>query len=398
MDNSSAGRPSKRSLVKKTKLGRDKIQLDLTKEYGLVLEGGGAKGAFQIGAWKALREAGVRIKGVAGVSVGALNGALICMDDIERAEKIWQDINYDKVMNMDGNIVKEIKNVVKDKGLDIEPLKKLIHETIDEDKIRESTCELYATTFSLTDKKLINADVKKLPEGEMENMLLASSFLPVFKTEKLGGKLYTDGGGFNNVPLDVLVDRNYKDIIVIRIYGIGLDREKKVKIPEDTQVYHIAPLEDLGGILEFDKKRSRKNMALGYLEAERLLYGLAGRRYYIYAPYKEPYYFDKMMSELELLKIYMEAELKEELKEEGRHILNGYRFYTEDVFPELAKSMKLKDGWDYRDLYLMILEELALKMKLFRYRVYTVDELLKAIRKALLETERESENKLLTIR
>lgn len=398
MDNSSAGRPSKRPLVKKTKLGRDKIQLDLTKEYGLVLEGGGAKGAFQIGAWKALREAGVRIKGVAGVSVGALNGALICMDDIERAEKIWQDINYDKVMNMDGNIVKEIKNVVKDKGLDIEPLKKLIHETIDEDKIRESTCELYATTFSLTDKKLINADVKKLPEGEMENMLLASSFLPVFKTEKLGGKLYTDGGGFNNVPLDVLVDRNYKDIIVIRIYGIGLDREKKVKIPKDTQVYHIAPLEDLGGILEFDKKRSRKNMALGYLEAERLLYGLAGRRYYIYAPYKEPYYFDKMMSELELLKIYMEAELKEELKEEGRHILNGYRFYTEDVFPELAKSMKLKDGWDYRDLYLMILEELALKMKLFRYRVYTVDELLKAIRKALLETERESENKLLTIR
>lgn len=398
MDNSSAGRPSKRPLVKKTKLGRDKIQLDLTKEYGLVLEGGGAKGAFQIGAWKALREAGVRIKGVAGVSVGALNGALICMDDIERAEKIWQDINYDKVMNMDGNIVKEIKNVVKDKGLDIEPLKKLIHETIDEDKIRESTCELYATTFSLTDKKLINADVKKLPEGEMENMLLASSFLPVFKTEKLGGKLYTDGGGFNNVPLDVLVDRNYKDIIVIRIYGIGLDREKKVKIPEDTQVYHIAPLEDLGGILEFDKKRSRKNMALGYLEAERLLYGLAGRRYYIYAPYKEPYYFDKMMSELELLKIYMEAELKEELKEEGRHILNGYRFYTEDVFPELAKSMKLKDGWDYRDLYLMILEELALKMKVFRYRVYTVDELLKAIRKALLETERESENKLLTIR
>lgn len=398
MDNSSAGRPSKRPLVKKTKLGRDKIQLDLTKEYGLVLEGGGAKGAFQIGAWKALREAGVRIKGVAGVSVGALNGALICMDDIERAEKIWQDINYDKVMNMDGNIVKEIKNVVKDKGLDIEPLKKLIHETIDEDKIRESTCELYATTFSLTDKKLINADVKKLPEGEMENMLLASSFLPVFKTEKLGGKLYTDGGGFNNVPLDVLVDRNYKDIIVIRIYGIGLDREKKVKIPEDTQVYHIAPLEDLGGILEFDKKRSRKNMALGYLEAERLLYGLAGRRYYIYAPYKEPYYFDKMMSELELLKIYMEAELKEELKEEGRHILNGYRFYTEDIFPELAKNMKLKDGWDYRDLYLMILEELALKMKLFRYRVYTVDELLKEIRKALLETERESENKLLTIR
>ena len=55
--------------------------IDLTKEYGLVLEGGGAKGAYQIGAWKAMREAGVKIKGIAGTSVGALNGALICMDE-----------------------------------------------------------------------------------------------------------------------------------------------------------------------------------------------------------------------------------------------------------------------------------------------------------------------------
>ena len=51
--------------------------LDLTKEYGLVLDGGGARGAYQIGAWKALKEAGVKISAVAGTSVGALNGALI---------------------------------------------------------------------------------------------------------------------------------------------------------------------------------------------------------------------------------------------------------------------------------------------------------------------------------
>ena len=70
------------------------LKLDLTKEYGIVLEGGGAKGAYQIGAWKALREAGVRIKGIAGASVGSLNGALICMDDLEKAEDIWKNIEY----------------------------------------------------------------------------------------------------------------------------------------------------------------------------------------------------------------------------------------------------------------------------------------------------------------
>ena len=58
--------------------------IDLTKEYGLVLDGGGARGAYQIGAWKALAEAGVRIRGIAGTSVGALNGALICMGDVKK--------------------------------------------------------------------------------------------------------------------------------------------------------------------------------------------------------------------------------------------------------------------------------------------------------------------------
>ena len=73
--------------------------IDLTNEYGLVLEGGGAKGAYQIGAWKALREAGVKLKGIAGTSVGALNGALICMGDYENARKVWENITYSRIMS-----------------------------------------------------------------------------------------------------------------------------------------------------------------------------------------------------------------------------------------------------------------------------------------------------------
>ena len=376
-------------MVRKVNLGQDKIKLDLSREYGLVLEGGGAKGSFQIGAWRALREAGIKIKGVSGVSVGALNGALICMDDPEKAEDIWHNINYSAVMDFNMNTgsiletAEEIKKLIKDRGVDITPLKKLLHETVDEEKIRNSHCELFATTFSVSDMKLLNLDVKSASEGKMEEILLASAFFPVFKTEKLSGKLYTDGGGFNNVPLDVLVDRGYQDVIVVRIYGPGYDREKKVKIPEGTNIYHIAPREELGGVLEFDKKRSRKNMALGYLEASRLLYGLDGRRYYIYAPYEEPYYFDRMMSELELLKIYLEAVLDEE----ALAYLDGYRFYTENVFPELAGELKLKPDWDYKDMYLAILEELAVTFKISRYRVYKADELAREIHKSLLKAD-----------
>ena len=85
-----------------------KLQLDLSKEYGIVLEGGGAKGAYQIGAWRALREAGIRIKGAAGTSVGALNGALICMDDFEKAERIWENISYSRVMDVDDELMERL--------------------------------------------------------------------------------------------------------------------------------------------------------------------------------------------------------------------------------------------------------------------------------------------------
>ena len=55
------------------------------KPYGLVLAGGGAKGAYQIGAWKAMREMGVTFNAVAGVSIGSINGALIVADEYEKA-------------------------------------------------------------------------------------------------------------------------------------------------------------------------------------------------------------------------------------------------------------------------------------------------------------------------
>lgn len=364
------------------------IKLDLDKEYGIVLEGGGAKGAYQIGAWKALSEAGVKIKGIAGVSVGALNGALICMDDYDKARYIWENISYSKIMDVDDNLLSQVKSgawkdmnfhellaaakkLLKDGGFDITPLKELLEQTVDEEKIRNSDRELYTVTISLSDRKPVVMDVKEADEGEIKDMLLASAYFPVFKPEKLGGKYYTDGGGYNNVPVDVLIDKGYKDIIIMRIYGLGLDTERFLEIPEDVNLYHIAPRQDLGGILEFDKKKSRRNMMLGYLDAKRMLYGLCGRAYYIDAPFSETYYFDKMMSEMELLKYY----IKPELNEEEWKAMESYRFFTERLFPQKARELKLGEDWDYKDMYIAVLEDLAKRLRINRYRIYGADDL-----------------------
>lgn len=368
------------------------IKLDLNKEYGIVLEGGGAKGAYQIGAWKALREAGVRINAIAGASVGALNGALMCMDDLETAEKIWRNISYSDVMNVDDELMESLKSknfrslnlpeilnsglqVIKGRGFDITPLRELMANAIDEEKIRNSDRKLYTITYSVSERKELVVDINQAEPGTMEDMLLASAYFMAFKNEKLQGKRYMDGGSVNNVPVDVLLDRGWRDIIIIRIYGWGFDKERVVKIPEDANVYHIAPRQGLGGILEFDKRQSRKNMTLGYYDGLRFLYGLYGRVYYICAPYGEAYYFDKMMSEIELIKRYIEKELDEESYGQ----LEGYRFFTEVMFPHLAVVLKLKEGWNYKDLYLAVLEDMAKRLKIKRFKVYTVDELVKKI-------------------
>lgn len=380
--------------------GEDRLQLqiDMEKTYGIVLEGGGARGAYQVGAWKALREAGIRIKGIAGASVGGLNGALMCMDDLKKAESIWKDITYSRVMDVDDDLMEKVRGinlknlslnmnldlkgvaehavrVLKDGGFDISPLKALIEETVDEERIRQSDRELYVTTFSVDEKKPMVIDVKAQPEGEIADALLASAYFPAFKNEKLSGKRYMDGGSINNVPVDVLLEREYRDIIVIRIYGLGFDTEKVVEIPEGTNVWHIAPRQDLGGILEFDKTKVRKNMKLGYMDAQRFLYGLAGRSYYFDAPQTEAYYFDKMMSELALVNHYITPELGE--AEAAK--MDGYRAFTEQIFPSLAKELKLKPDWNYKDLYLAILEEWAKEMRMPRMRIYTPDEIVQKI-------------------
>lgn len=341
--------------------------IDLTKEYGIVLEGGGAKGAYQIGAWQALREAGVKIKGIAGTSVGALNGALMCMGDYENAREVWENISYSKVMDVDDNWMSQFMQgtlgmaeffegtfkTMKDGGMDVTPLKNLIAEHVDTQRILDSPIEFYVLTFCMDDMKELDVDVKTLEPSMIPDLLLASAYIfPLFKNERMHGKMFIDGGVINNVPLGSLTERGYEDIIMLRIFGIG--REKKVKVSENTTIYSVEPRVDLGNIIDFDAEKSKLHMRTGYYDAMRMIYGLSGSIYYI----------DEDCSEEEYLRRLCLMNTRKSLRK-----------FVELTLPALARELKLGVKWDYKELYLGILEASAKICRIPKYQIYTLEEI-----------------------
>ena len=244
------------------------------------------------------------------------------MDDVENAEKIWSEMTFSKVMDVDDGwmerlfshenkfteVIAEIWKTLSDGGVDVTPLRELIHEVIDEEKIRASGKEFCLLTFSLTDFKELDLSLEDIPEGMLEDFLLASAYLLGFKNEKLHGKRYIDGGVVNNVPLKSLVRRGYSDIIEIRIYGPG--REPRVKMPDDSEKYHIGPRVSLGSIIEFDSRRSRQNMKIGYFDAKRMLYGLEGFIYYLACTHDEAWFEERFSDISEIEKAEMAFILK----------------------------------------------------------------------------------------
>lgn len=354
-----------------------RLSIDPTRSYALALEGGGARGAYQIGVWKALEEAEIQITAVAGTSVGALNGALITMGELERAEELWSSIRYSEVMDVDdetmrdllrfnlhgldlGRVLEKMTAIIRNRGLDVTPLRNWIRQVADPQAIRTSQKEFYIVTYSVTDQKELELRARDLTDDELHDMLLASAYLPAFKAERMEGKLYADGGVRDVLPLHALIEHGYKDIIALRLFGPGIMRP--VRIPEGTHVYTIAPKEKLGGILEFESEQSRRNLQLGYYDGLRFLYGLKGERYYI------DMHWDEESARQFLCDAVLRADSDQEI---------SLREVHEERLPALAKRLKAEKG-TYTDLAAAVLEAAAEHMDLTRWRVYTEKELLDA--------------------
>jgi len=345
--------------------------------YGIVLEGGGARGAYQVGVWKALNELGIDFKGVAGTSVGALNGAMMVQKDLEQALEVWSEITPSKIINIDDKLFEKLKNrkisaedtttliqyikaFFHNRGLDTTPLHSLLNRYIDEKRIRNAGIEFGFVTMSLTELAPLKLFLSDIPEGKLIDYLLASASLPFFQRQRIDNNTFLDGGVVDNLPISLLVEKGFQNIIAVRLVRKGL---KKWANRSDLNITLIKPNESLGNMFDFTKERAINNIQLGYYDTLRVFKGYQGSRYYIDACPDDDYF-------LHILLQMERTGLNRLGKQLGIRDMPEQRLILEKLVPLLADLLSLGRTASYRDLLITILERAAAKSAMNRFQVY----------------------------
>ena len=364
---------------------------------GLVLEGGGTKGAYQIGAYEALRDLGIKITGIAGTSIGALNGAFIAQGDFESMKDIWVNYDYKSFMNIDEDTYERYKNIEmkaknlhdvvdlmnkarKKQGIDITPLRKLLEEKINEDKIRKSNIDCGITT-AYWDGKIFPQllYVEDIPRGRLVDYLIASASLPIFDLDKLDDKLYLDGMFSDNIPINMLAQRGYDDIVVIRLVDDFLGK-RIINKYNNLNLKVIVPSQSLGGSLNKDKDHMESNIKLGYLDTMKAYKRYDGVKYFfnLDCKYNEDYCFKKISS------------LSEDTINDLCYLLNikkevSRRVLMENIVPKIIDILELDKDSSYKDIFYSIYERKLEENNINRIELYDFNKVVQLCNEQMTE-------------
>lgn len=249
----------------------------------IVLAGGGSRGAYQLGFWRAIRELGIDYQIVTGSSVGALNAGLMAGGDYEDGLEMWSKITtkdiiettptrLSQIIDTD-NIAHSLKSLVGDVAgdavqikMDPFPLGGLITRFLNENNIRDGGVDVGIMTTEYPTMRSHPFLLCDIPYGMMGEYLLASSTVfPSMEPKEIAGKRYVDGGYSDNFPVNLALDMGAQDIIGVGLKATGLEAKYQTDVP----VRVIRPCFDLGPSMEFDPVRARRNIVLGYNDTMR---------------------------------------------------------------------------------------------------------------------------------
>ncbi len=260
-------------------------------ETALVLGGGGAKGAYEVGAIAALDELGIKAGSVFGTSVGALHAAMYAQNSMDAAAALWENIRLSDVVSEESlaiaddaenifdhpeKLLEFITRYAQKKGVDVSPLTEILHKLIDEDKIRRSGVHLGVVTTRFPSLAMVEKRLEDMEAGSLTDWLMASaSCFPIFPMKQVGGDRYIDGGFCDNTPVEMAVRSGARDIIAI---DIGKHRSH-TQYDRRPNITYIRTSQPLGGLLTLDSALSARNRVLGYNDVMRAFGRMRGVSY-----------------------------------------------------------------------------------------------------------------------
>ena len=178
-------------------------------KLGLVLSGGGSKGAYEIGACFALKKLHKKVDIVTGTSIGAVNGVFVVQKDLKGALRVWRSISFKNLFDEEAFTSKQDDNLAK----------------------------IYAEYA----KNFIN-----------------------------------DGGYYDNLPINLAIDMGADEIIAVDLRAIGFKKNIKDK---SIPITYIAPRNNIGSFLVFDKNQAKRTMKLGYNDTLKIYGKLDGNKF-----------------------------------------------------------------------------------------------------------------------
>ena len=250
---------------------------------GLVLAGGGAKGSYQIGVWKALEELGWRPEIVTGTSIGSLNGALLAQGGFETARSMWLSVTDKDILTLpEDESLKGISDFVRDAlhsgGMDVAPLEWIVTSLLDEEKLRAGSIGFGLVTVEQKTLKACELTLDEIPEGQLADYLLASAAcFPALRPRVINGKKFIDGGYRDNMPFNLAKRMGATELVTVDINGIGITKPNRTGLPT-TEVHCYW---DLGELFDVNREQALRNMELGYNDTFRAFGRLRGTAYAI---------------------------------------------------------------------------------------------------------------------
>lgn len=258
------------------------------ERWALTLAGGGGKGAYEIGVWQALREIGLEknLTAVSGSSSGALNAALISLNEFDKAKTIWSsimpkqflDINYDTIIGPLNTLVKRTLTA----GLcSRDGLIEIIDKYLNLEQLAGARIPAYVSisrySSDCIDCLSENPQVEYISLSEVSpddarQFLLASSAMPyIYPPEIIHGNVYRDGGLADNVPIYPMTSVGAGNLIVVKLEPD--DNVDTSLYSNFKEVVEIIPSREIGdlfdGTLEFTSRNVMFRMLLGYYDTLR---------------------------------------------------------------------------------------------------------------------------------